>query len=149
MMSVIFFSLSMKYSRLFFLLALLPISLFALGEGSRIDMGVSPIRHEFTVGTGKTITKTITFFNNSDTTYNIYLSAEDCVADDKVGTPKCRAITSTGSDPVSVASWVKFEGATRFSVPAKSERKINFSVTPPKDALPGGHYGAIFLNNPE
>ena len=58
-------------------------------------MGVSPIKHEFTVGTGKTITKTITFFNNSDTPYNIYLSAEDCVADDKVGTPKCRAITST------------------------------------------------------
>ena len=37
----------------------------------------------------------------------------------------------------------------RFSVPARGERKINFSVNPPSDALPGGHYGAIFLNNPE
>ena len=112
-------------------------------------MGVSPIRHEFTVGSGKTISKTITFYNNSTTTYNIYLSAEDCVADDKVGTPKCRAITSTGVDPASLATWIKFEGSSRFSVPPKSERKINFSVNPPKDALPGGHYGAIFFNNPE
>ncbi len=56
-------------------------------------MGVSPIKHEFSVGTGKTITRTITFFNNSNTTYNIYLTAEDCFADDKAGTPKCRAAT--------------------------------------------------------
>lgn len=139
----------MKATRLLFLLALVPLSLFALGEWSRIDMGVSPIRHEFTVGTGKTITKTITFYNNSDTAYNIYLSAEDCVSDDKVGTPKCRPIIWSGTDSASLASWIKFEWASRFTVPAKSERKINFSVTPPKDALPGGHYGAIFLNNPE
>lgn len=141
----------MKFSRLVLAFSLLlPVAAFALWEWSRIDMGVSPIKHEFSVGTGKTITRTITFFNNSNTTYNIYLTAEDCFADDKAGTPKCRAATIwSGSDSTSLATWVHFEWATRFTVPARWEKKINFSVTPPADAIPGGHYGAIFLNNPE
>lgn len=140
----------MKLFRLILILSfILPIAVFALWEWSRVDMGVSPIKYEFSVGTGKTITRTITFFNNSDVSYTIYLTAEDCYADDKVGTPKCRVTVWSWVDSTSLATWIKFEWATRFTVPAKWEKKINFSVNPPADAIPGWHYGAIFLNNPD
>lgn len=110
----LFFSMTRVFA---FLLLLLPISLFAAGN---IDMAVSPIKYEMSVAAGKATTKTITFYNNSaDTTYNIYLSAEDCTADSISGTPKCRPTTSTGVDLSSLASWITFEGSGKFSVPPK------------------------------
>ena len=53
-------------------------------------MGVSPIRYDFTISPGQTVTKEVSFFNNADVPYNIYVTAEDCVTDDGAGTPKCR-----------------------------------------------------------
>lgn len=67
----------------------IPSTLLAASVTDRIEMGVSPIKHEFTVTPGTTIEKVITFYNNSDTPYNIYLTAEDCTADSSFGTPKC------------------------------------------------------------
>jgi hypothetical protein len=63
---------------------------FAVADGSRINMGVSPIRYDFTVSQGQSVSKEVSFFNNSDTPFNIYITAEDCVTDDGAGTPKCR-----------------------------------------------------------
>ncbi len=127
-------------------LFVLPFFLFA-ADSWRIDMGVSPIKYELSVPAGQSSTKTITFYNNSTTQYEIYLSAEDCTADIQVGTPKCRAITATWVDTQSLATWVSFDWPSRFIVPARSEKKISFTITPPTLADPGWHYGAIFLNN--
>ncbi|GAB0174775.1 MAG: hypothetical protein HHAS10_06540 [Candidatus Altimarinota bacterium] len=122
---------------------------FAVGEGSRISMGVSPIRHDFTVERGQTVTKEVSFFNNADVPYNIYVTAEDCVTDDGAGTPKCRENQKSGPDPDSVSSWISYDSPESFVVPPHSEKKIQVIVKAPNDALPGGHYGAIFFNNPE
>lgn len=55
-------------------LFLIPISSFALG--ANLEIGVSPPRHEFTIGTGKTIVREVMVFNNSSTdTYTVKLSA--------------------------------------------------------------------------
>ena len=52
----------------------IPISSFALG--ANLEIGVSPPRHEFTIGTGKTIVREVMVFNNSSTdTYTVKLSA--------------------------------------------------------------------------
>lgn len=40
------------------------------------------------------------------------------------------------------------EGSDRFTVPARSEKVVTYTVTVPPNATPGGHYGAIFFNNP-
>lgn len=93
--------------------------LVGVASAANIDLAVSPIKYEINVVPGSPTTKTITFYNNSTDTYNIYLSAEDCTADTLAGTPKCRAITGSGVDPQSLATWVTFEGATRFVVPPK------------------------------
>lgn len=123
--------------------------LLAASVGSQINMGVSPIRYDFTVSQGESVSKEISFFNNSDVPYNIFVTAEDCITDDGEGTPKCRENKKSGPDPESIASWITFDSSESFVVPPRSEKKMNVIVTAPKNALPWGHYGAIFFNNPE
>lgn len=127
----------------------IPMSLLAIGEGTKINMGISPIRIEASVATGQSISRQITFYNNSTTPYSINLTAEDCFADINYGTPKCRPFVGTGIDGTSLASWIQFTGSDHFTVPAKGEKKITFTINPPLNTLPGGHYGAIFFNNPD
>jgi hypothetical protein len=144
----IFFPFIMK--RLLFSLFLLslPITSFAASVSDRIEMGVSPIRYEFTVDPGVPLMKTIIFYNNADIPYTLYLTAEDCRADSLVGTPKCQISPNVTWDPLYASTWINFGSNTGFTVPPKSERQITFTVTPPTNAIPGGHYGAIFFNNP-
>lgn len=143
----------MRILRLF-LVTLLSFSFFlqngiAADVGSRINMWVSPIRFDFTLSQGETVTKEVSFYNNSDVPYNIYVTAEDCVTDDGAGTPKCRQSQKTSPDPESISTWVSFDSPESFIVPPKSEKKMNVILRAPENALPGWHYGAIFFNNPE
>lgn len=93
--------------------------IFHTVHAANIDLAVSPIKYEINVTSGQATTKTITFYNNSNESYTIYLSAEDCTADVRAGTPKCRPNTSSGVDPQSLATWITFDGADRFTVPGK------------------------------
>lgn len=83
-------------------------SLFAVSVSDRIEMGVSPIRHEFIVSPGVPVQKVITFYNNADVPYTLYLTAEDCSADSLVGTPKCRKAPNVIGDPFYFSTWVSF-----------------------------------------
>ncbi len=73
---------------------LLPVSTVALG--ANIEIGVSPPRHEFSIGTGKTIVREVKVFNNSSTdAYTVNLSSGDCVASTVDGTPICHNYSGT------------------------------------------------------
>jgi hypothetical protein len=121
----------------------------AAGAGNRIDMGVSPIVDEFQIEKGQTLTRTVKFFNNSDTPYTIYISAEDCTPGTNYGTPQCRPYTGTGTDIEKASTWITPSITGNFTVPARTSRNISYTVTAPANATPGGHYGAIFFNNPD
>jgi hypothetical protein len=71
------------------------------------------------------------------------------VTDDGAGTPKCRLNSRAGPNPDSVSSWISYDSPERFVVPPRTERKLNVIVSAPADAVPGGHYGAVFFNNPD
>lgn len=130
----------MHFSSLLRILGLLsfiiPFSIFALG--GNLEIGVSPPRHEFSIGTGKTVIREIKVFNNSSTdTYTIVLSSGDCVADSVQGTPICHNYSGTGADPKSLSSWISFEGNGRFSITPGKERIIKVAFRAPPNALPG------------
>ncbi len=131
--------------RIFCLLSVsVPYGLYAIW--GNIEIGVSPPRHEFSIGTGKTVIREIKVFNNSTTdTYTIRLSSWDCVADSSNGTPICRNYTGTGSDPKSLSSWMRFERDGRLSIGPKMERVIKVAFIAPANALPGWHYGIIYF----
>ena len=123
-------------------------SLFAVSVSDRIEMGVSPIRHELTVTPWVPTQKSITFFNNADVPYDIYLTAEDCTADSLVGTPRCQVSPNVVGDPRYLSTWISFVGSKNITVPPKSEVQVLVNINPPSNAIPGGHYGAIFFNRP-
>ena len=125
-----------------------PVSLFAVSASDRIEMGVSPIRHEFSVTPGVLMQKSITFYNNSDEPYTLFLTAEECSADSLVGTPKCRKAPNVTGDPLYFSTWVSFPGPTNLVVPPKSEIQVMVNINPPPNAVPGGKYGAVFFNRP-
>ncbi len=125
-----------------------PVSLFAVSVSDRIEMGVSPIRHEFTVTPWVAVQKMIKFYNNADVPYTLYMTAEDCTADSLVGTPNCRKASNTVGDPLYFSSWVNFIWPMNLIVPPKSEAQVIVNINPPTNAVPGGRYGVIFFNRP-
>lgn len=138
---------TMRFSSLvqvcLFLGVLIPLSSHALN--SNLEIGVSPPKQEFSIGTGKTITREVKVFNNSSTdTYTISLSSGDCVADSKDGTPICHNYAGSGADPKSLSSWIKFD-SPRFSIGPKKDKVIKITFNAPANALPGGHYGIVYL----
>jgi len=116
--------------------------------GQRIDMSVSPIRDEFTIERGESASRTVQFSNNSDVPYPIYVTAEDCVPGGNYGTPICRKASGSGINSELSSTWITFDD-TDFVVPPRTSKIITYTITPPMNAAPGGHYGAIFFNNPE
>lgn len=123
-------------------------SVSAVGEGNRIDMAVSPIRDEFTVTPGTPINRTVQYNNNSDTPYVIYMSVEDCQPSGNYGTPICSTPTGSGVNPEFSSTWIHLSD-TNFTVPPHGSKIVSYTVTVPSGAAPGGHYGAIFFNNPD
>jgi hypothetical protein len=111
-----------------------------------INMGVSPIRDEFTAKRGETIERTIKFYNNSNTAYRIFMSAEDCSPGDNNWTPLCSPHIGSWINIDKSSTWIQVQSGT-FNVPAKWEKIITYKVNVPQGATPGGHYGAVFFNN--
>ena len=111
-------------------------------------MSVSPIRDEFTVERNTSITRTVQYSNNSDTPYNIYISIEDCTPSGNYGTPICKLASGSGIQGEYSSTWITVTECN-FTVPAKTSKVISYTVTVPQSAAPGGHYGAIFFNNPD
>jgi hypothetical protein len=133
--AVVFFSLFLSTS-------------YAVWE-NRIDMGISPIRDEFSVTPGSSTKRTIKFYNNSASPSLVYITSEDCVQGENYGAPKCRAYAGTWvSDPDHASTWISIDWADRFTVPARSEKIVSYTVNVPSNATPGWHYGAVFFNNP-
>lgn len=120
-----------------------------MGEWSRIDMSVSPIRDEFTAIPGTPISRNIQYTNNSNAPYLVYITTEDCVPSGDYGTPICKKQTGTWTNPEFSSTWIHIDGDTTFTVPPKWSRTITYTVNAPTNAAPGGHYGAIFFNNPD
>ncbi len=98
---------------------------------------VSPPKIEITGDPGKTISGSFLLINEQDSTKKFYTTFENFEAQGESGTPKFTPGT-TG-----LGSWMH---AVATVVIAPGEQKdIPFTISIPKNAEPGGHFGAIFL----
>lgn len=71
-----------------------------------MSMAVSPIRDEFVVSTGSALTRQMTFYNNADVPYSVYISTEDCQPGTNYGTPICKAPVNPGIDISKASTWI-------------------------------------------
>ena len=97
---------------------------------------ISPAKLEITGDPGTTINSEFELFNEQLDSKILYSSFSNFDSDGETGAPHFTA-SDTG-----LASWIKTDSS--ISLASNEKRTINFSVTIPKDAEPGGHFAAIF-----
>jgi len=46
------------------------------------------------------------------------------------------------------STWITPWISGNFTIPAKGEKTVSYTISAPTNASPGGHYGAVFFNSP-
>ena len=108
---------------------------------STIGMSISPPTFEITGTKGSILQEVIKFENPNNFPLSIVTSVKNFTAQGEEG-----AVDLTTNDtPFSLASWISVS-PTSVVVPARSSFNFNYTITIPKDAEPGGHFGSIVFS---
>lgn len=121
------------------------IGLFFVANNA-LALSLSPARIEISGNPGEVIEKEITLTNESDTVPTIYYSSyANFEASGDTGNPN---FVEPKND---IGTWMFVPASV--SIKPKEVLKMNLKVEIPKDAEPGGHFGAVFWstspNNPD
>ena len=109
-------------------------------------VSIAPLKHELTVETGQTVSRTVRIMNTSDSAITLYPSVEDFVAGDDTGTPKFVKPENQVSETYSLSNWIHVDSSDSITLAKGETREVPFTVTAPAKSEPGGHYGAIFFS---
>lgn len=102
---------------------------------------VSPVRSDVEVMPGETGTVPVTVSNLTNATVFVHPSSNDFVATDESGTP---GLILNENEYAPSHSLKRFMGPLAdISIPAGQAKTVNVVITVPKDARPGGYFGAI------
>jgi hypothetical protein len=123
------------YSVLIFCISVSTV--LALGSGDRIDLAITPIRVDIVAATGASTDGSVTLYNNSDQPYSFRMSAEDCTATADYRAPLCSPAGTGILSIASLASWIKFDTTTLFTIAPKSNRTVSYTINTPSNAVPG------------
>jgi hypothetical protein len=107
---------------------------------------ISPPKFEFNADPGQTITGIIKITNQDDAALNLAHDVQDFIAGSETGQP---SFTSNATNAgASLKKWITVNEGKNLTVPAQKTAEVPFKITLPKDAEPGGHFGAIFFSPP-
>ncbi len=108
-----------------------------------VSMKIQPALFEQTVNPGDKFSTSLTVTNPGTTAKQFSVGVQDITGIDQAGEP----IFSSSSVPeYGVSSWVQL-GDTAITIPAGGSVTVPFTIMVPKNAGPGGHYGAIFISS--
>lgn len=118
-----------------------PLSALA-AEAEGIEL--SPAVFQEKADPGGTYTFRVNVRNVSETEKTLYVTARDIKGINESGTPE---FASEGEPtPYNLSTWISLP-ETEVVVPPGGQTSVPFTVTVPKDATPGGHFGGIFLES--
>lgn len=105
---------------------------------------ILPMSQNFSLNPGETTTGTITIVNpvnsTSDFHYSISVSPYNVIGEDY------QADITTVSSYSKIAEWVTISEPTG-SIAPNEAREVEFTITVPEDAKPGGQYAAIMVSS--
>jgi len=131
----------MDYKAVLFLLALLGVGGFAIGVfAAPVGLKVAPGKVTYTLEPGEVLNEAIVLSNPNSTPVFVTTSVED-FSPDRGGGIK---FVGRAEGVTTVRDWIT-QGATDFRLEGGAVRKMNFTITVPLDAEPGGHYGILFF----
>ena len=134
--------------RVFSLLLLCSISLMFIfisgvqAENVSPRIGVSPHTFEVDFLPGESITKEIKVTNKSETAFPILVRVVDFTAKDETGGTSFDEVSEDPS--ISSRQWFEIEDPN-FILDAGETEKVNFTISVPENAEPGGHYAVMFF----
>ncbi len=134
----------MRWKRTALLLVIIPaiVGLWPGHAAALQGFGISPTQQSVTLAPGASTKGQLIVINDGDTdlTYRIYATDFAVKGEDYEG-----VFTNAGSGPdSSVASWFGLPSGN-FVVKARKETSFSYTLTAPKQAAVGGHYGAVFI----
>lgn len=98
---------------------------------------ITPIRYEIAGDPGQTLDQEITLVNESDKSQLYYVSFANFEAQGDTGSPN---FVEPKDD---IGTWMSTSQSS-INIGAGEQKKVTLKITIPKDATPGGHFGAIF-----
>jgi len=105
-----------------------------------------PPRLEATVKADGTNTQTIKVRNESNKEKNVIITISDFVVNDNIGTPTIVNTTET-DNRWAASNWISVSPSS-FKLKGGETKALSLIITPPANALPGGHY-AMVVSSPD
>lgn len=110
-------------------------------SGAGKSIGLRPLKNDIKMNPGQTLTRTITVVNNTKEKIEAHPVLETFFQSDKDGYPtQLKKGDPTNSQDVT--NWIDISYDVVI-VPPMSTYDVEYSITAPENAEPGGHYGAI------
>jgi len=112
----------------------------AHAAASRESITLSPTSANLTIDAGKSVSGKLTIVDDGTTDYDFLVYARPySIQNNNYDDPNFTAITNTADS----YQWVQFP-QTKFHIKAGQTEYVNYVVSVPANAAPGGHYGVIF-----
>src|SRR3989344_949291 len=134
-----------------FVLSAFPTTLFAQESTEKeeaavgtVGIQVSAPTYNFEIDPGKSAQEIIKVRNVSDVVRTFYPEVFDFKPKDETGTPDFLVGDQSSSYTYSLASWINISQAGIKLAPDESAA-LNFTVSVPADAEPGGHYAGVLF----
>lgn len=102
-------------------------------------ISISPLTFELTVNPGDVLVNKLKVYNPTDNTVAIKMEVEDFIAYGELGEVR---IESEETKTYSLKRWVRTDPET-FTLGPKEQKFVDFIITVPENAEPGGHYGSV------
>lgn len=108
---------------------------------TRLGFAVSPPTFELSANPGDKITQSIRVDNLTADTLTLHADAKDFVPAGEEG----QASTTDKRTNYSLSSWVSISSPV-FDIPARGSKTIQFTISVPQSAEPGGHFGSVVFS---
>lgn len=115
-----------------------------LVNAQALDIEISPVKESLTLDPGTTSVQTIRVRNGTDSDQTFFFNKEDFTIGDNQGNVEFFEPGIDRDRTHSLEDWLSFEGES-IVVPAQDETSFDVFIDVPRDAEPGGHYAAVFV----
>ena len=111
-----------------------------------INFTVTPIRYEFQIEPGESITATASIRNNGSSTVTLWTTASDFESRDYSWTPKIVRRSELVFPDQQLSSWITLSDVS-ITLDAGEKKTIEFTIDVPADATPWWRYGAVLFKH--
>lgn len=105
-------------------------------------ISISPLTFELTANPGDTLTNTLKVYNPTDTVISLKMEVEDFKP---IGETGQVIVTPEEEIIYSLKRWVKTT-PTEFTLEPKEQKFVDFTISVPENAEPGGKYGSVLAS---